>query len=209
MATRDFFLPDAKARVTRAIEAIEKQTAAEIVVTVRRRSGRYRDTNYMVGLALAMVVLLVLLFHPYPFATDTMPIDVLLGFAVGTLVSANAAPLRRLLTSRARMRENVRSAARAAFFEQGVSATTGRTGVLVFVSMFERHVEVVSDRGVASADLGATWSAAVTTLERVLSTRADFDAFVAALEALAPPLARALPVRADDVDELPNEPVMA
>jgi putative membrane protein len=209
MATRDFFLPGAKTRVSTAIASIEKQTAAEIVVTVRQRSGHYRDTDYAVGFVVAMVVLLVLLFDPHPFATETMPLDVAFGFVVGALASANVAPLRRFLTRRKRKLESVRTAARAAFYDQGVSATRERTGVLVYVSMFERRVEVVADRGVVSASLDATWSAAVTALEGSIAARADFDAFIIALGALAAPLARALPVRDDDVDELPNEPVMA
>jgi uncharacterized membrane protein len=37
----------------------------------------------------------------------------------------------------------------------------------------------------------------------------DFEAFIEALRSLAAPLARALPIQADDVNELPDEPVMA
>lgn len=208
MAARDFFLPDAKKRVARAIEEIEKQTAAEIVVAVRRRSGHYRHVDLAFGALVGFGALLFVLFHPQPFATEMIPVDIAIAFVVGALVCANVPPMRRLLVSRRLMNEGVRTAARAAFYDMGIARTTGRTGILVLVSTFERKVEIVPDRAVKPAELGAEWPRAVAAIEASVR-RADLDAFLAALVTIAPPLAAALPVQPDDVDELPNEPVIS
>ena len=58
----------------------------------------------------------------------------------------------------------MRTAARAAFVDQGISRTRGRTGILVFVSLFEREVEVVADVGVDPVLLGEDWTRAVAAL---------------------------------------------
>ena len=209
MATRDFFLPEARTRVAGAIEQIERETAAEVVVAVRRRSGHYRHTDLYAGLALSLLMLLVLLFHPYPFEVEWMPANVLVAFAAGALLVGNVAALRRLFTSKHLLRENARMAARAAFYDMGISRTMGRTGILVYVSIFERRVEVVPDSAVKPDELGAEWGAAVAALQRALHQAPDFDGFLRGLLAMTSPLARALPIQPGDINELPNEPVVS
>jgi putative membrane protein len=56
--------------------------------------------------------------------------------------------VRRLLVLPARKIGAVRQAARGAFFDHRVSRTHGRTGILLYVSVFERRVEVVPDAGI-------------------------------------------------------------
>ncbi|MBI3201229.1 MAG: hypothetical protein HYZ29_06760 [Myxococcales bacterium] len=84
--------------------------------------------------------------------------------------------------------------------ELGVSRTRDRTGLLVFVSMFERKVVVVPDVGIDRAELGE----ALAKLESVLSESPELPRLVAALDELASPLARVLPRADDDENELPD-----
>jgi putative membrane protein len=209
MAVRDFFLPEARKRVGEAVEAIERDTTAEIVVSVRKCAGHYEQTDLFAGLVLALVGLIYMLFDSYPFDVWWMPINVMLAFIVGAFVTLEVKPLRRLLSGDKLLRESALTAAHAAFYELGISRTTGRTGVLVFVSMFERRVVVVPDIAVEPKELGAEWAAAVEGLQATLRGTPDFDRFLVALGALKAPLARALPGKPDDVNQLPDEPVMA
>jgi putative membrane protein len=196
----------ARADVAAAIREVESVTSAEIVVAVRPSSGHYRHTDYLVGFAFAFVALLVFLFDAREYSIDWMPVDTLVAFALGTVTSAVAAPVRRLLTSKGLMRANVRSRARAVFVELGVSRTSGRTGILVYVSMFERAVEVVADIGVDAAVLGQPFAAALASLDAAVRKEASFPAFVGAIRSLGPILAKALPRLEGDVNELPDEP---
>jgi putative membrane protein len=196
----------AKAEVAAAIRAVESATAAEVVVAVRARSGHYRHTDYLVGFALSFVALLVFLFDTHEFEIDWMPVDTLVAFVLGTLLSAGVPPLRRLLTSRKLMRANVATAARACFVELKISRTSARNGILVFVSKFERRVEVVSDIGVDPVVLGPAFADAVKALDAALRSRSSFPKFLEALRSLGPVLGKAMPRLADDVNELPDEP---
>jgi putative membrane protein len=206
MGNLSFTDKDAKTEVASAIRAIESATSAEVVVAVRARSGHYRHTDYLVGFAMSFAALLVFLFDSHEFDIDWMPVDTLVAFALGTLLSAGLPPLRRVLTSRKLMRANVATAARAAFVELKISRTSGRSGILVFVSKFERRVEVVPDIGVDPAVLGAPFADAVGALDAALRARGSFPKFLEALRSLGPVLGKALPRMADDVNELPDEP---
>ena len=205
MAAIQIFEPEAKGRVAGLVAAIEAGTSAEIVVRLSAHSGHYRHTDYLVGLAVAALALVVFLFHPAPFPIAPFPLFFGVAFAMGTLLSAWLPPLRRALTREALLADNVRLAARAAFVDDRVSVTRGRTGILVYVSVFERRVEIVHDVGVDEAALGEGYRRAREALETVLRSSLDADAFGAALARLGPPLAEALPRAVDDENELPDE----
>ncbi len=205
MATLSFTDKAAKAEVAAAIRDVETVTSAEVVVAVRPTSGHYRHTDYIVGFALSFATLLVFLFDSHEFSIDWMPVDTLAAFALGSVASAFVPPLRRLLTWPSLMQKNVATAARSAFVELGVTRTSGRSGMLVFVSMFERRVEIVSDIGIDTGVLGPAFTDAIRALDASLRKGDRFRRFVLALRALGPILGSALPRRADDVNELPDE----
>jgi putative membrane protein len=199
----------ARAEVAKAIRDIEAQTSAEVVVAVRPIAGHYRHTDYLVGLVLAFLTLLFFLFDTHEFAIDTMPLETLLAFGLGVALSIGVAPLRRALTSRSLMHRNVRTAARAAFVDMGVSKTHGRSGILVFVAVFERRVEVVADAGIDTALLGGAWLDAQRALGAAVRPRADVAKLVAALRLFGPALGKVLPRETGDVNELPDEMAQA
>jgi putative membrane protein len=214
---RTFFQESARGRVTAAIKEIESQTSAEVVVAVRNISGSYRDVDYLFGFGASLAALGVLLFHPYEFAPEGMPLEIVAAFVLGALLCAHARPLRRALVPRARMDRSARDAARAGFVELGVGRTRDRNGIFVLVSLFERRVKVVADVGIGPAIGGNAaetpaaggraedWRARVAGLEASIEGRANIDRFIEALRALAPPLAAAMPRQPDDVNELPDE----
>jgi putative membrane protein len=205
MSEASFYEERAKSDTRDAVRDIEAQTSAEIVVALRRVSGSYRDADYLAGLLLALVALLVMLFADHTFPLLSFPAGMIGAFALGAFCSTGAPALRRALTSPSRRRAQVRTAAREAFVDQGISRTQGRTGILVFVSLFEREVEVVADHGVDPVLLGEDWARAVAALRASLTPSPAFDRFRTALLGLAPPLAHGMPRAADDVNELPDE----
>jgi putative membrane protein len=205
MAERSFYEDRAKQEAKAAVESIEAQTSAEIVVCLRGASDNYRDADYLFGFVLSLVVLVVMLFVDQPFRLLSFPAGVLAAFLLGAAACANVAQIRRLLVFPGRKAAAVRVAARGAFVDQGVSRTHHRTGILLYISMFERRVEVVADIGIAAAGLGPDWKAAVQALERSLTPSPDVPRFLAAMRALGPILAHRLPRHDDDVNELPDE----
>ena len=205
MSVQDFASEAARTETARAIADVERLTGAEIVVVVRRVSGRYGEADYLAGFVLSVITLLLLLYLPTEFPLAFFPVDVVLSFGIGTALSGRLPALRRLFTRRAHQVENVRLAARAAFLDRDLSRLPGRNAVLVYVGLFERHVEVIADTGVRVAGL-PEWAQAVHELEAPVARR-DLGAFLAALRALGVLLGRVLPRRADDVNELADEPV--
>ena len=204
MSRADFFGTHARERAARAVKAVEAQTSAEIVISVRPTSGNYRATDYHVGFVALGVVVAYLLVAPQVFSLGQIALEGVGAFVVGALLSANVAPLRRRLVRRATLQKNVEIAGRAAFYELGISRTSGRNGLLVFVSAFERRCVVVPDIGIDLEALGGGYHEACEAMDQAIATL-DLEAFAAAVERLGPILEKTMPRAEDDVNELPDE----
>jgi putative membrane protein len=204
MSERSFYEEKARAEAKATVQAVEAQTSAELVITLRKVSGWYRAADFLFGALVALVAVAAILLLPRSFGIIAVPIDLIVAFLLGVAFCSRTSTLRRLLVPRARRQENVRVASRAAFVDLGVSRTSGRWGVLVYVSMLERDVEVVPDIGVDLGGMGDDWPKAVVAIRAAVG-RLDFEAFKAATLALGPLLGRVHPHREDDVNELPDE----
>ncbi len=204
MSERSFYEDQAKTAAKAAVAAIEEQTSAEVVIALRRSSGSYRAADYLFGALLALAALVAILALPSSFRMLAVPVDLAVAFALGALVCSRSPGLRRALTGARQRRAQVEAAAKAAFVDLGVSRTTGRWGVLVYLSMLERDAAVVADVGIDLAAMGEDWPKAVGAIRAAVARR-DFEGFRAAALALGPVLGKAHPRRADDVNELPDE----
>lgn len=183
-------------QIVAAVREAESRTAAEIVVVARARSGTYRDAHFAFGFAVAVATLTALFYLPTVFPYWLFPIDVVVSFAVGSLLAATIGPLGRALVPHGRLDAQVTEGAHAAFFAGGVSRTSGRWGVLVYVSVFEQRARVVADIGVDANLEQAT--AAIQEGARDPSRLPD------GIRALGAALAQSLPRSADDRNELPD-----
>jgi putative membrane protein len=197
MSERQFLEAAAKQRTSAAIRGIEAQTAVEVVVAVRRRAERYLASCVGFGALCALAGFLVMWFSPRVYDVRTMPLDVLLAFVLGTVLALAVPSLSRVITPRGRLERGAERAARVAFTALGIEKTRGRTGLLVYVTLFERAAVLVADRGIPEA--------AVEGLRGALSSavaRLDLEAFLGALGRLGPAFATVLPRSADDENEL-------
>ncbi len=202
MSERNFFEPEASRQAAEVVASVEQLTGAEVVVAVRRSSGRYTGADYLWGALFAFATLLLLLFLPQEFQLWTIPVDVIVSFALAAWISSRSYLLRRTLTLPSTRRGNAESAARACFVEAGVSRTKARSGVLVYVTLLERKVVLVPDIGIDAAKLHAAVADAVVRMEASIGARPDFPAFLAGLGRLGPALEPLVPRTADDVNEL-------
>lgn len=187
-----------------AVKSIELLTSAEVVVTVRRRSGDYRPAAYHFGFFVSGLVVAYLLLIPDIVSVGAMALDAVLGFGLGLVVAFNVSPLLRVLARAPVLEARVAEAARVAFFDLGITRTSGRSGVLIFVSTFEKRCAVLCDIGIDQAALGAEWGELRTSLSRAVAAR-DLKAFQRSVRAMGPILGAQLPRRQKDVNELPDE----
>jgi uncharacterized membrane protein len=79
-------------------------------------------------------------------------------------------------------------------------------GVLIYVLMADRDVEIVADRGAALRISPSEWEAACRLMEGHFREGRFREGALAGVEAVGGLLEREFPARADNRDELPNQP---
>ena len=149
--------------VAAAIAAAERITAGEIVPVVATVSGRYDRAEDLFGLLFGVVALSVawLLFQdsaqtawsatPTPVLGLAAIVGILIaGFLVGVVLATYIPALRLPFISRAEMVEEVERRALETFQRVRIRDTDSGTGVLIYVSLYERVVKVVGDDAAAA-----------------------------------------------------------
>lgn len=143
--------------VRAAIREAERRTVGEIVPVVVARSDPHPACAWRAGVAAAAAGS-VLLLRQLPW--DHPALLLLAQAALGTagFLLARALPdLARLFLFETRASAVAEEQAAQEFFRHGLFRTEGRTGVLLFVSLFERRVVVLADEGIATRVDESVW----------------------------------------------------
>lgn len=198
------FLDDeARAAFKQTIAAIESTSSVEVVIALRRHSAGYFHANLIVGALATFAGLAAMLFSEAAFSLGAILIDpFLLGGTAGGLVHFLPQVKRLLTPARVRRRE-VGNAARAAFVERGVHNTIDRSGLLVYISWLEQEVALVADSALERSITPALLAETAARLTRAMP--AGGAAVARVLATLAEPAAAAMPRRAGDINELPDD----
>ncbi len=93
------------------------------------------------------------------------------------------------------------------FAELGVWDTEANNGVLIYLLLADRDVEIVADRGFRGRVEAAQWESICREME-VLFARGEFEAgALRGIERIHAVLDQHFPLRGDNTDELPNRPL--
>ena len=186
--------------VEAAVGDAEHNTDAEIVVVAAGRSGSYRDVAVTAGVIAAAVVMGVGLFSPWHVSEGWLVTEMAIVLLAVTWAANRWPRLLRLLTTTSRRHAQVTDAAAAAFHQEQVHATRGRTGLLIYVSALEDDVAVLPDHGVDARVPQALWNDLEWNARKL-------DGFLDGLASAGRVLATHLPsLDGDNPDEIPNRP---
>ena len=103
--------------------------------------------------------------------------------------------------------ESARERALEVFSQLRLWDTDARNGVLIYLLLADRDIEIVADRGVAAKVSTSEWEAICREMESSLRNGDYVGAVVRGIETASRLLARHFPRRAGDLNELPDRPV--
>lgn len=149
-------------KVEAAIAEAEKITSGEIVVALATTSGRYDRAEDIVGLLGALLASgAVWLAHDttllqMTWASANAQLSfwciggaIVIGFFLGAWLATLFPVLTLPFLPKKEVTAEVETSAAAAFYQLRVGQTKGKTGVLIYLSLFERTVAVCGDSTIA------------------------------------------------------------
>ncbi len=197
-----FLTEEGRGRVAEAVAEAEAKTIGEIVTMVVGRSWAYPRAEYLGAILITILAtLLVSTIVPLSSAEQVIGVEILC-FA-GSLFLIKRVPfLKRLFVQKDFMRVCVRRRAVRAFHEHGLNRTRQSTGILIMISLFERDVEILADRGINERVPDGTWDSVVKDLVAGIREGRQEDALVHAVKRVGTLLEEAFPITPGDENEL-------
>lgn len=210
------------ALVTAAVARAENASDGEIVTVVAARSDAYHDVGLhyaVLGMLLVPAVLAVLPQGLIDWTTGfflgwnaVLARGALMAFLfvklAGIFLAVRFAlaymPLRMALTPRSTKTRRVRRRAIEIFKVGAERRTTGRTGILLYLSLLEHRAEIVADEAIHSRVGPEIWGEAMAVLIDNVKAGRPGEGMAQAVERIGLVLADHLPKTIEDSNELPD-----
>lgn len=208
--------------ISAAVAKAEKATDGEIVTIVADRSDAYHDVGLHYAVLAMLLVPAVLAFVPESLidwwtglllgwnaelTQGPLMLFLFVKLALAFLVVRFALaymPLRMALTPASTKSRRVRRRALALFRVGAERRTTGRTGILLYVSLAEHRAEIVADEAIHSRVEPEVWGDAMAALIEKVKAGRPGEGMVGAVERIGEVLAKCLPPTGENPNELPD-----
>jgi putative membrane protein len=194
-----------------ATTASERKTAGELVVYVTERCDPHPEVGWKAALLGGAVGALCAALVVWRFGGWGAPdylwmlIGLQVGVVIGWVASRFSAVARSLIDDEA-VEGRVKGRAAEAFLEEQVFATRDRTGVLVFVALFEHRVLVLADEGIDARVDDDAWKEISEEVASGLRRGKPASALIHAVGRCADLLVEHGVSPVDPANELPDEP---
>ena len=208
----ELFSAAASERIRAAVAKAEDRTSGEIVPYVVDTSDSYAGSFWLSALlgALAGPLAALAVYQRFelwglvPMVWLLSP--VFAGAIAGYLAAWTMPAWRRWLAGEETLIRRTRRRAAVAFLEEEVFKTRDRTGILIFLSLFERRVVILGDEGINRRVQEDEWQAVVGGIVAGIHAGRHSEALVEAIDRCGVLLERrGVAIRSDDTDELSDE----
>ncbi|MBU0675424.1 MAG: hypothetical protein KJ950_12335 [Proteobacteria bacterium] len=203
-----FFSPEEKQMISDAVHQVEQRTSGEVAVMVVDESDSYPESRLLAGLIIGTTLSLAITEALAPdslwiFLAGSIGLGILFGF-----LTEGVPPLKRFFIPTPRLEALVRTRAEKAFYDQGLYKTRDETGVLFFLSLFERKIWVLADRGIYEKIDRDELQGFASRIGRGIRQGHAAQTIVEMIGEAGSLLALHFPIKNDDTNELSNEVII-
>jgi putative membrane protein len=202
---------DDKRLIEDAVRRAEKRTSGEIVPYFVESSDDYEEAawkgGYFLGTAVFGLIIALDMASLLPFKIGSLELGIsffgsaFVGFGLTLVIPF----LKRIFAGEALIQRRVEQRATTAFLQEELFLTRDRTGILIFISLFEKRVQVIGDRGINEKVSHEDWVHVVDAVIRGIKERRTSDGIVKAIDLCGELLEKAgVAIRNDDQNELSN-----
>lgn len=199
-----FFSPSYQEELDTAIQELELKSSVELVTVIYPECDNYRDIELWGGIFLAFLALVIKFMVPAIIHIYAILFGTLLAFSLGIGLIKWFPNLKYRLINKKRMRRQAEIMARAIFQKAHIHRTSHHTGVLLFISTFERQAVLLWDIGVDVALTIDELDKLQFQFKEIFNTPNPPQALLAKIRSSIPIFEGHLPVQPNDINELPN-----
>ena len=214
---KEILTKDQVKSVEKAIKEAENNTSAEIVPIICNKSGEYDQAQCLFGVIFSLLVLAItwLNFQSINidnWGTENLAMDlgyvlaaILVSFIVGTVLASYFWILNLPFIPKQKMLQETEKLAKQCFYDYSIGNTSGSTGVLIFISIFERLVLVKGDSNINSKLTQKDWDKACQLIVTGIKNKKIDKGLIDSIQLIGTSLKEHFPRQKNDINELPNK----
>ena len=205
MKAEIFFSAEEQKKIEAAIFEVETRTAGEVAVMVVDQSDTYPEARILAGVLLGS--LLALIVADLSFADSLwffVPAAALFAMLIGWGVKFLPQVLRVFIPG-TRLESRVQDWAVRAFYEKGLYLTRDDTGVLFFLSLFERKVWILADKGIYTKISQEKLQEYAAEMAKGVKEGRAAERLCSEIKNVGDILAEHFPIKPDDTNEISNK----
>lgn len=211
------FSEDEQSALRRAVHEAEAKTSGEVVVAVASVSGRYDRAEDIVGMLVGLGALCALWIFGQRIVPGSgewasgstvalgllqLVLIVVAGVVAGSAVASFFPVLGLPFISAKEKQEEVERRAAECFYRYGVGRSVGATGILIYISLYERMVAVKGDQAISAKIAEAEWQDVCRAILDGFKDGQPCRGICEGLTKCGDHLARHFPKQEGDVNEL-------
>ncbi|WP_321313085.1 TPM domain-containing protein [Halarcobacter sp.] len=192
-----------KEQIQEEIKTLETKSSAELVAVITKYSSSYRFETLVFSLLISVFISIILLFADI----DTIKffqIQVLSFFALFFLTSSFKKILLTFLPKKYKY-EKASINAKKEFYNLGIKDTKTKLGIMFYVSIEEKYVEIITDTGIKSKISDNYWQDIVNEFIKDVKNNQFSIGYKKAIKECSETLIKSFPIQDNDKNELSNE----
>jgi putative membrane protein len=197
-------------QIRKAVQTAEETTSAEIVPVFYTSSGKYPDANWKAALFFALLTAFLSFVYFYFYALPTK-MSLSISFAaqiiagiLGYFLCFYSDLMQRFFLDRGEVKKKVWLTAESIFLKENVFQTKNRTGMLLFISFFEREAVILGDEGINRIVSPEIWKGIIQQLTNGLKSGNKTDAIIQTIHSMGN-LLKQYPIEPNDKNELKDD----
>ncbi len=205
-------------RINKAAAHVESVSSGEVLAAVINESSNYAAAELLFSVIGGFIYYSVVLFfysgienwiNSLFWSPQSWYVTAFYGastmLVIGIIYAITNIPgFDRKFVPKAVITRNVHRRALVHFTESGAVNTRDRTGILFFLSLRERRVEIIADEGINSKVKPEDWEGILNNLIAAIRKGQPAEGLEKAIMDCSEILERHFPVKNDDVNELPD-----
>ncbi len=217
-----FINEEGKESIKKSVASVEGVSSGEVVPFITSSSfeyryALYRGATFLTGLV-ALIFVLLNFFGVKGFCFDYFKdswlffnkftpvvnffIVVLFFYFLFYFLLLFFPVLRKPFIRKREMREEVEEGALKSFYNNKIYETRDRTGILIYISLYEKMVVVIADKGINEKVEDGYWDSVKDIIVNNIKIGNGVDGICEAIEYCKKDLQKFFPVREDDTNEL-------
>ncbi len=210
---------DEMKKIGSAVKKAESKTSGEIATAIIKESYNYAIYELIFAVIVGFLYFVIMMFFSgsieqllqgkfWDYSVNYL--IMFYGFSTFIVITifyfiGNISSIDRLIVPKKILIQKVQERATRYFMESGVYNTKDRTGILIFISIMERRVELLADSGINEKIPKEKWQSIVDDIIKGIKQNEIALHLTNSIKECGDLLAEHFPIQADDKNELTDD----